>query len=341
MGEYKYDTRDNERKRTRSNSKLTGRILISGRIFEEEGNINLTVKLLYWNTHLHKFTVTRTHPHERTRTYFHHRLSRIVPSYRVRSWPPIHLHYVPRRSPPGILYKVDSTQWDPLYQCIVALYSRYSDLSSTSSSSSVDSSVSSIFSPSVSLFGEVKRKPAEVITQRIRAYDVRSTDHWLQCDQCNKWRKVTAQVALKHETASWECGLNHNFAYASCNAPEEPDGDAHLAPRADAKRRKVVDMHRDEDDEGGSEGGSVQKGHSQRDRLPARVRTEYIVAAATLHTQQPRTQSWQPHALLTHLLFRYLLPDGGYKHRTRRSRDSPGPPPALLLPPPLSPFPFA
>ena len=100
----------------------------------------------------------------------------------------LHLHCVPPRSPPGILYKVDSTQWDPLYQCIVALYSRYSDLSGTSSSSSDSSSASSSSSLSFSdgssssssvsskpgLSSEVKRREADVIAQCVWEYETKS-----------------------------------------------------------------------------------------------------------------------------------------------------------------------
>ena len=66
-----------------------------------------------------------------------------------------------------MLYKVGSTQWDPHFQCIVAVYSRYSSSSSISSSSSNYSSNSSLFS-------EMKRKPADLVTKRVRAYDTRS-----------------------------------------------------------------------------------------------------------------------------------------------------------------------
>ena len=44
---------------------------------------------------------------------------------------------------------------------------------------------------------------------------------WLQCDACNKWRKVTVEeVAMYPEGSAWDCSLNFDDTHNSCQEPQ-------------------------------------------------------------------------------------------------------------------------
>ena len=66
-------------------------------------------------------------------------------------------------------------------------------------------------------------------------------DTWVQCDDCNKWRKLPCNPAALPD--SWSCKLNPNQAFASCEIAEEhwsdsgEDQEEELAPRC-AKRKR-------------------------------------------------------------------------------------------------------
>ena len=47
-------------------------------------------------------------------------------------------------------------------------------------------------------------------------------DSWVQCDSCNKWRRIPAAVADQlDENVPWHCQDNPNSAFASCSIPQE------------------------------------------------------------------------------------------------------------------------
>ncbi|GAX78574.1 hypothetical protein CEUSTIGMA_g6014.t1, partial [Chlamydomonas eustigma] len=47
-------------------------------------------------------------------------------------------------------------------------------------------------------------------------------DTWVQCDSCNKWRRIPAIVADQlADDAKWHCQDNPNLAFASCDVPQE------------------------------------------------------------------------------------------------------------------------
>ena len=49
-----------------------------------------------------------------------------------------------------------------------------------------------------------------------------SKDSWVQCDSCNKWRRIPAVLADKLEDdAQWHCQDNPNAAYAACSVKQE------------------------------------------------------------------------------------------------------------------------
>ena len=44
---------------------------------------------------------------------------------------------------------------------------------------------------------------------------------WLQCDLCDKWRKVTVEEeAMYAEGAAWDCSLNLDDTHNSCQEPQ-------------------------------------------------------------------------------------------------------------------------
>ena len=61
-------------------------------------------------------------------------------------------------------------------------------------------------------------------------------DTWVQCDDCNKWRKLPCNPAALPD--SWSCRLNPNPAFTLCETAEEhwsdsdEDQEEELAPRA-------------------------------------------------------------------------------------------------------------
>jgi hypothetical protein len=66
-------------------------------------------------------------------------------------------------------------------------------------------------------------------------------DTWVQCDDCNKWRKLLCNPAALPD--SWSCRLNPNPAFTLCETAEEhwsdsdEDQEEELAPRH-AKRKR-------------------------------------------------------------------------------------------------------
>ena len=47
-------------------------------------------------------------------------------------------------------------------------------------------------------------------------------DSWVQCDSCNKWRRIPAIVADQlDENVPWHCQDNPNAAFASCGVTQE------------------------------------------------------------------------------------------------------------------------
>ena len=48
--------------------------------------------------------------------------------------------------------------------------------------------------------------------------------NWIQCDKCDKWRKVPLSIDTETLPDSWECTMNTwNLLYAKCSAKEEED----------------------------------------------------------------------------------------------------------------------
>eukprot|EP00955_Chlamydomonas_euryale_P071969 361251-Chlamydomonas_euryale.AAC.7 len=47
-------------------------------------------------------------------------------------------------------------------------------------------------------------------------------DTWVQCDSCNKWRRIPVLVAEQlDDNAQWHCSDNPNKAFASCKVAQE------------------------------------------------------------------------------------------------------------------------
>jgi hypothetical protein len=52
--------------------------------------------------------------------------------------------------------------------------------------------------------------------------DAATKESWVQCDSCNKWRRIPALLADKLEDdAQWHCQDNPNAAFASCGVAQE------------------------------------------------------------------------------------------------------------------------
>jgi len=53
--------------------------------------------------------------------------------------------------------------------------------------------------------------------------EVASTkESWVQCDSCNKWRRIPAVLADKlDDNVPWHCQDNPNTAFASCSILQE------------------------------------------------------------------------------------------------------------------------
>ena len=67
--------------------------------------------------------------------------------------------------------------------------------------------------------------PGKSKNKRDRA-TMEATD-WIQCDRCQKWRRLAAGVvAALPEDALWTCSMHPDGAWSSCDVPEEaPDDD--------------------------------------------------------------------------------------------------------------------
>ena len=51
---------------------------------------------------------------------------------------------------------------------------------------------------------------------------VANKESWVQCDSCNKWRRIPAVLADKLEDdVPWQCHDNPNTAFASCSTKQE------------------------------------------------------------------------------------------------------------------------
>lgn len=52
--------------------------------------------------------------------------------------------------------------------------------------------------------------------------DNEARDSWVQCDGCNKWRRVPVAVANElSDDAPWHCQDNPNTAFGACTIPQE------------------------------------------------------------------------------------------------------------------------
>ena len=65
----------------------------------------------------------------------------------------------------------------------------------------------------------------EIITQTDELQEA-STDEWVACDECGKWRRVPeAVVAGLGDDDKWHCSDNPDRAFASCKVEEEEEYD--------------------------------------------------------------------------------------------------------------------
>ncbi|XP_021774468.1 F-box protein At3g54460-like [Chenopodium quinoa] len=66
--------------------------------------------------------------------------------------------------------------------------------------------------------------PSPIASKRRRKVSedqsVISNETWIQCDACQKWRRLSDE-SLADSTTAWFCSLNSDFLYQSCDAPEE------------------------------------------------------------------------------------------------------------------------
>ena len=50
-----------------------------------------------------------------------------------------------------------------------------------------------------------------------------SSNVWICCDKCNRWRRVPKGVPTPSEDEPWDCSMNTwDYRYASCAVEEEP-----------------------------------------------------------------------------------------------------------------------
>ncbi|XP_073064927.1 F-box protein At3g54460-like [Primulina eburnea] len=59
------------------------------------------------------------------------------------------------------------------------------------------------------------RRDKEMVTENI---DCKET--WIQCDSCNKWRKLENGI-LENASRAWFCSMNNDPLHQDCNVPEE------------------------------------------------------------------------------------------------------------------------
>ena len=50
-------------------------------------------------------------------------------------------------------------------------------------------------------------------------------DQWVQCDNCQKWRKVHSSTDISSLPKKWFCRLNIDSNHNSCDVPEEEEDD--------------------------------------------------------------------------------------------------------------------
>ena len=51
-----------------------------------------------------------------------------------------------------------------------------------------------------------------------------SSNVWICCDKCNRWRRVPKGVPTPSEDEPWDCSMNTwDYRYASCAVEEEPE----------------------------------------------------------------------------------------------------------------------
>jgi hypothetical protein len=48
-----------------------------------------------------------------------------------------------------------------------------------------------------------------------------AAEKWVQCERCDKWRRIPPHAAADEDAQAWECSLNPDPAYNSCQARQQ------------------------------------------------------------------------------------------------------------------------
>lgn len=60
---------------------------------------------------------------------------------------------------------------------------------------------------------EILELPADIV--------LTPDDHWVQCDSCCKWRRLSGTIDLSSLPDKWHCDMNENKSEKSCDVPQE------------------------------------------------------------------------------------------------------------------------
>ena len=61
-----------------------------------------------------------------------------------------------------------------------------------------------------------------------RLTDEKTTQSWLQCDTCSKWRKCTYEELAKYKAQTWHCAHNTDEGHRACEDEQEPSDDEYV-----------------------------------------------------------------------------------------------------------------
>ncbi len=65
-------------------------------------------------------------------------------------------------------------------------------------------------------------------------------ESWVQCDLCDKWRKVPPTINISALTGVWRCSDNHWDAYNNCEVDEQLCEDANVWIYNDSNTQAAV-----------------------------------------------------------------------------------------------------